>query len=239
MEDKNKKLNEKKDSVQSLDEKDIKNDKNKEVVVDNAENSSNNVLTQSQDVSKKEEKMVKTKKVVKVKKDEDLDLSTNDDKPFSLMDDDDLPDDIKKKLEKKKSERSSKKGKKQIKRKKKKTRGKVEIGKVYIKATFNNTIVTITDLNGEVISWASAGLAGFRGPKKSTPYAAQIITKIATIKAKEEFNFKQASVFINGIGMGKESAIRTLNMQGIYITSIKDVTPVPHNGCRPRRPRRV
>lgn len=157
-------------------------------------------------------------------------------------DDDDLPEDIKKKLEKKKSEdksKSGKKGKKRIKRKKKKERGRTEIGKVYIHASFNNTIVTITDLNGEVISWSSAGVAGFRGPKKSTPYAAQIITKIATIKAKEEFGFKQASVFVKGVGMGKEAVIRTLNAQGIYITSIKDVTPIPHNGCRRRKPRRV
>lgn len=156
-----------------------------------------------------------------------------------LKDDvDDLPEDIKKKLEKKKTDKSSKKtGVK--KRKKKKTRGKVSVGKAFVKATYNNTIVTITDLNGEVISWASAGVAGFKGPKKSTPYASQIITKIATMKAKQDYGLKEVSVFVKGVGMGRESAIRTLNAQGLFVTSIKDVTPVPHNGCRPKKPRRV
>ncbi len=156
-----------------------------------------------------------------------------------MKDDDDLPEDIKKKLEKKKTEKSSKKSASKKVKKKKKERGKVDVGKAYIKATYNNTIVTITDLNGEVISWASAGVAGFKGPKKSTPYAAQIITKIATMKAKQEYGMKELSVFVKGVGMGRESAIRTLNSQGLFVTSIKDITPIPHNGCRPRKPRRV
>lgn len=154
-------------------------------------------------------------------------------------DDDDLPDDVKKKLEKKKSEKSSKKTSSKKVKKKKKERGKVSVGKAYIKATYNNTIVTITDVNGEVISWASAGVAGFKGPKKSTPYAAQIITKIATMKAKQDYGMKELSVFVKGVGMGRESAIRTLNSQGLFVTSIKDITPIPHNGCRPKKPRRV
>lgn len=165
-----------------------------------------------------------------------------DEKEEKIEADDDLPEDIKKKLEKKKSEKDAKKqkGKKGVrKRKKKKIRNRVVSGQVHIKATYNNTIVTFTDENGEVISWASAGVAGFKGPKKSTPYAAQIITKIATIKAKEDFGFKEASVFVKGVGMGRESVIRTLNAQGIFINSIKDITPIPHNGCRPRKPRRV
>jgi len=122
---------------------------------------------------------------------------------------------------------------------KKTKKKKLASGILNVLATYNNTIVTFTDENGEVISWASAGVAGFKGPKKSTPYAAQIITKIATIKAKEEFGFKEASVFVKGVGMGRESVIRTLNAQGIFINSIKDITPIPHNGCRPRKPRRV
>lgn len=158
----------------------------------------------------------------------------------TLNDGDDLPEDIKKKLEKKKTEKDARKSKKVVKKKKKKkVRGKVESGKVYIKATYNNTIVAFADEKGEVISWASAGVAGFKGPKKSTPYAAQIITKIACLKAKQDYGFKNASVFVKGVGMGRESAIRTLNAQGIFIDSIKDTTPIPHNGCRPRKPRRV
>ncbi len=150
-------------------------------------------------------------------------------------DDIELPDDIKKKLE----SRKNAKGKKQIKRKKKATKKKVEVGKVYIKATYNNTIINITDLNGNSISWASAGMAGFKGPKKATSYASQIITKIACMKAKEEYGLKEVSIFVKGIGTGRESAVRSINANGLTVTSIKDVTPVPHNGCRPKKPRRV
>jgi len=146
-----------------------------------------------------------------------------------------LPEDIKKKLEKRKSEKKPpKKGKK----KKKKVPKNVSVGKVYIKATYNNTIVTIADAKGNVISWASAGIAGFKGPKKSTPYAAQIITRIAVGRAKE-MGLKDVSVFVKGVGTGRESAIRALNANGLNVTYIKDVTPVPHNGCRKRKPRRV
>ncbi|MFH1427817.1 MAG: 30S ribosomal protein S11 [Patescibacteria group bacterium] len=116
---------------------------------------------------------------------------------------------------------------------------KIKSGKAFIKATYNNTIVTLTDLQGNVISWASAGMAGFKGPKKSTPYAAQIITKIATMKAKEEYGLEEVIVFVKGVGTGRESAIRALNANGINIMGIKDVTPIPHNGCRPKKPRRV
>jgi len=148
----------------------------------------------------------------------------------------DLPDDIKKKLEARKEEKSSKKP---MKKKKKRVKTKVEVGKLYVKASYNNTIVTATDLNGNVISWASAGMAGFKGPKKATSYAAQIITKIVLMKAKEDYGFREASVFVKGIGTGREAAIRAVNANGVNVTSIKDITPIPHNGCRPKKPRRV
>jgi small subunit ribosomal protein S11 len=147
-----------------------------------------------------------------------------------------LPDEIKKKLEARKEEKSAKKP---MKKKKKRAKVRVEIGKIYVKASYNNTIVTATDLNGNVISWASAGMAGFKGPKKATSYAAQIITKIVLMKAKDDYGMKEASVFVKGIGTGREAAIRAVNANGINVTSIKDITPIPHNGCRPKKPRRV
>ncbi|MDD4412462.1 MAG: 30S ribosomal protein S11 [Patescibacteria group bacterium] len=150
---------------------------------------------------------------------------------------DDLPEDIKKKLEKNKIARNAK-AKKSKSKKAKKADRKVTIGKVFINSTYNNTIITITDLEGNVISWANAGLAGFKGPKKSTPYAAQIITKIACIRAKE-MGLTEVSVFIKGVGTGRESAVRALNANGLNVTYIKDITPIPHNGCRARKPRRV
>jgi small subunit ribosomal protein S11 len=146
-----------------------------------------------------------------------------------------LPEEIKKKLEKTKANRLAvTKGK----RRRRKVERTLTVGNVYIKSTYNNTIVTITDENGDVVSWASAGLAGFKGPKKSTPYAAQIITRIAVERAKE-MGLTDVSVFVNGVATGREAAIRALNANGLVVTSIKDVTPVPHNGCRQRKPRRV
>jgi small subunit ribosomal protein S11 len=144
-----------------------------------------------------------------------------------------LPDDVKKKLEKSKEDKQGK-----TRKKKKKIQKKVTVGKAFVQATYNNTIVTLTDLNGNVISWASAGIAGFKGPKKSTPYAAQIITRIAVEKARET-GLKEVSVFVKGVGTGRESAVRALNANGLVVTYIKDITPVPHNGCRPKKPRRV
>lgn len=148
--------------------------------------------------------------------------------------DDDLPEEIKKKLESQKAAKLTGKYKKR----KKGALKKVTVGKAFVKATYNNTIVTLTDLNGNVISWASAGLAGFKGPKKSTPYAAQIITKIAVMKARE-WGLNEVSVFVRGVGTGRESAVRALHGNGLIINSIKDITPIPHNGCRPRKARRV
>jgi small subunit ribosomal protein S11 len=150
--------------------------------------------------------------------------------------DEELPEEIKQKLEKNKQARAKKR---LIKKRKKKTDKVVKIGRAYINATYNNTMISLTDTNGDVISWASAGMAGFKGAKKATPYASQIITKIACQKAKEEYGLEEVSVFVSGVGTGREAAIRALNANGLNVTSIKDTTPVPHNGCRPKKPRRV
>ena len=108
----------------------------------------------------------------------------------------------------------------------------------YVQATLNNTIISITDPNGNVLTWASAGNCGFKGPKKATPYAASVIaTKVA--ERAEPFGIKELTVFVTGIGNGRDSAVRSLNAQGFNILSITETTPVPHNGCRPRRARRV
>lgn len=148
----------------------------------------------------------------------------------------DLPEEIKQKLEKNKQARSKKK---LIKKKKKKEIVKVKSGHAYISATYNNTIVSLTDKVGNVIAWASAGMAGFKGAKKATPYAAQIIVKIAAMKAKEEYGLEEVKVFVSGVGTGREASIRALNANGLEISSIKDTTPIPHNGCRAKKPRRV
>lgn len=145
-----------------------------------------------------------------------------------------LPEEIRKKLEKSKEDRKTNKRK----GKKKKVDKKVSVGVAHVKATYNNTIVSLSDQTGNILSWASAGMAGFKGPKKSTPYAAQIITRIAVEKAKE-FGLQEVAVFVKGVGTGRESAIRALNANGLIVTSIKDITPIPHNGCRPKKPRRV
>ena len=121
---------------------------------------------------------------------------------------------------------------------KKKVKKTVLEGNVYIQATFNNTIITFTDLAGNAISWASAGGLGFRGAKKSTPYAAQTTCKTAGKKAMDS-GLREVNVFVKGPGVGRESAIRTLGVLGLKVRSIRDVTPIPHNGCRPRKTRRV
>ncbi|MGN1163669.1 MAG: 30S ribosomal protein S11 [Candidatus Ornithospirochaeta sp.] len=121
---------------------------------------------------------------------------------------------------------------------KKKVKKTVLEGNVYIQATFNNTIITFTDLAGNAISWASAGGLGFRGAKKSTPYAAQTTCETAGKKAIDS-GLREVNVFVKGPGVGRESAIRTLGVLGLKVRSIRDVTPIPHNGCRPRKTRRV
>ncbi|TFG63871.1 MAG: 30S ribosomal protein S11 [Spirochaetales bacterium] len=122
--------------------------------------------------------------------------------------------------------------------KKKKDKKTVYIGNVYIQATFNNTIVTITDLNGNALSWSSAGGLGFKGAKKSTPYAAQTTTETA-VKSALDYGLREVHVYVKGPGVGRESAVRSIGALGLKVRSIKDVTPIPHNGCRPRKTRRV
>jgi len=156
---------------------------------------------------------------------------------FSLdTESEELPEEIKQKLEKNKAARAKKK---LVKKRKKKGVKVVKSGRAYINATYNNTMISLADNNGDVISWASAGMAGFKGAKKATPYAAQIITKIAVQKAKEEYGLQEVNVFVSGVGTGREAAIRALNANGLEVMAIKDVTSVPHNGCRPKKPRRV
>jgi len=123
----------------------------------------------------------------------------------------------------------------------KKNKKKIQVdssGVAHIKATFNNVIVTLTDLYGNTISWASSGKMGFKGSKKSTPFAAQVAAESA---AKEAFDLglRKVEVFIKGVGSGRDAAVRSLNTNGLEITSIKDITPLPHNGCRPPKRRRV
>ncbi len=117
-------------------------------------------------------------------------------------------------------------------------RKNIEKGAAHIRSTFNNTIVTITDVNGNALSWASAGGLGFRGSKKSTPFAAQSAAETAA-KAAMEHGLKTVEVYVKGPGAGRESAIRALQAAGLEVTMIKDVTPIPHNGCRPPKRRRV
>ena len=121
---------------------------------------------------------------------------------------------------------------------KRRERKNIEKGSAHIRSSFNNTIVTITDTNGNALSWASAGEMGFRGSRKSTPYAAQTAAETAA-KAAMEPGLKTVEVFVKGPGQGRESAIRALQTAGLEIVSIKDVTPIPHNGCRPPKRRRV
>ena len=121
---------------------------------------------------------------------------------------------------------------------KKRVRKNVEHGQAHIQSSFNNTIVTLTDAQGNALSWASAGGLGFRGSKKSTPYAAQMAAETAT-KAALIHGLKTVDVFVKGPGSGREAAIRALSANGLDVVSIRDVTPVPHNGCRPAKRRRV
>jgi small subunit ribosomal protein S11 len=219
-------------------EEEIKEDSKLEEVVFEDEQEITEVL------KKEDKESDKKKEVKKPKKDstgveDKVEESEEESDIFSSAADEELPEEIKAKLEKNKLAREKVNKKKQKKKKKKGPQAQVKTGKAFIKATYNNTIVTLTDLQGGVISWASAGVAGFKGPKKATPYAAQIITKIATMKAKEEYGLKEVAVFTSGVGTGKESAIRALNANGLEVTAIKDVTSVPHNGCRPKKPRRV
>ncbi|MCK5332791.1 30S ribosomal protein S11 [Candidatus Parcubacteria bacterium] len=111
-------------------------------------------------------------------------------------------------------------------------------GQVHIKSTYNNTVVTLTDLNGGVIAWSTAGLLGFKGAKKATPYAATNIVNSLLEKTKK-VGLREVDVFVKGIGSGRESAVRAIAANGLVISSITDMTPIPHNGCRPPKPRRM
>ena len=122
--------------------------------------------------------------------------------------------------------------------KKRREKKNIERGAAHIQSSFNNTIVTITDTQGNAISWASAGELGYRGSRKSTPFAAQMAAEAAA-KAAIDQGLKTVEVFVKGPGQGRESAIRALQVAGLNITMIKDVTPIPHNGCRPQKRRRV
>ena len=122
--------------------------------------------------------------------------------------------------------------------KKKTTTRIVDQGRMYVKSTFNNTLVTFTDLNGQVIAWSSTGTAGFKGTRKSTPYAATTTIEDAVRKARER-GLSSVEVFIKGPGPGRDAALRVLRSSGLNVSMIADVTPIPHNGCRPKKPRRV
>jgi small subunit ribosomal protein S11 len=122
--------------------------------------------------------------------------------------------------------------------KKRKTRRNVAVGIVYIKASFNNTSITVTDAKGDTLCWASAGTSGFKGSRKSTPFAGQMASQQVAEKAKK-FGVKDVEVKVKGPGSGRESAITALEAAGLKIKSIEDITPLPHNGCRPRKKRRV
>ena len=121
---------------------------------------------------------------------------------------------------------------------KKKVKKSVQSGVVHVQSTFNNTIITITDPAGSALAWASAGGSGFKGSRKSTPFAAQVAAEECAKKAMEH-GVRQVSVYVKGPGSGRESAVRAIQAAGIKVTLIKDVTPVPHNGCRPKKRRRV
>ncbi|MFC1954112.1 30S ribosomal protein S11 [Chloroflexota bacterium] len=120
----------------------------------------------------------------------------------------------------------------------KRERKSIPLGKAYIHSTFNNTIVTLTDPGGNVIAWGSSGTSGFKGSRKGTPYAAQLAARDAARKAMT-YGLRQVEVYVKGPGSGREAAIRSLQGSGLYIISITDVTPIPHNGCRPPKRRRV
>jgi small subunit ribosomal protein S11 len=130
--------------------------------------------------------------------------------------------------------------KKQVKstRVRKKERKNIEKGQAHIKSTFNNTLVTLTDMQGNALSWASSGQLGFKGSKKSTPYAASMVAEQAA-KGAMEHGLKTIEVYVKGPGSGREAAIRSLQAAGLEVSMIKDVTPIPHNGCRPPKRRRV
>lgn len=129
--------------------------------------------------------------------------------------------------------------KKDGKRTKKKEKKNIPHGIAFVNASFNNTMISITDPQGNVVSWATAGKAGFKGSRKGTPFAAQMAGRDAAIAAKDGANMRTIDVMVKGPGGGRESAVRAMQAAGLQVNSIKDITPIPHNGCRPRKRRRV
>ena len=125
-----------------------------------------------------------------------------------------------------------------ITKKKKKIKKQIQKGQAHIQCSYNNTLITVTDMNGEVMAWSSSGLLGFKGAKKSTPFASTQVAGDVAEKIKK-YGTGELEVFVKGVGSGREAAIRALVNRGFDLVSIKDITPIPHNGCRPRRPRRV
>ena len=123
-------------------------------------------------------------------------------------------------------------------RRRKKVKRNIEKGQAHIKSTFNNTIISITDEEGKVVAWSSAGKVGYKGSRKSTPFAAQLAAENAAEEAKD-MGMKEVEIYVKGPGSGRESAMRTLQSAGLNITLIKDITPIPHNGCRPPKRRRI
>lgn len=130
-------------------------------------------------------------------------------------------------------------GRKRRQTQRKKSKVMVPRGQAFVRATFNNTIVTITDMNGNTLCWSSAGIAGFKGSRKSTPYAARLAGQNASRTAREQHGMQELDIIVKGPGPGREAAIRAIQASGITVRSIADVTPVPHNGCRPPKKRRV
>jgi small subunit ribosomal protein S11 len=126
----------------------------------------------------------------------------------------------------------------ELKKKKKKLKRQILKGQAHIKCTYNNTMVMLSDINGAMLAWSSSGLLGFKGAKKATPYAATQVVQDVTEKVKK-YGVRELEVFVKGVGSGRESSIRALANKGFELLSIKDVTPIPHNGCRPKKPRRV
>jgi small subunit ribosomal protein S11 len=138
-----------------------------------------------------------------------------------------------------KREEAEKKAARVTQAKGKKTKiGRLERARIYIQSTYNNTLITLTDMSGNVIAWASSGAVGFKGPKKATPFAASRVVE-TLIEKVSKLGIKEIDVFVRGVGSGREAAIRALVNHGLEVNSIKDMTPVPHNGCRPPKPRRV
>jgi len=190
----------------------------------------------------KKESQVKSSKDGKDKKeDKEIEDGKKTKKNISNTKETEVKDQKKLQTKDKKGKKETKKDipkSKVAKKKKKQAKRHVPKGHAYVKSTYNNTLVTITDLDGNMISWSSAGSTGFKGARRGTPYAATVAAKDAIEKAKE-FGLNEVDVFVKGIGSGRESAVRAIHSNGVEVLSIRDVTPIPHGGPRPKKVRRV